>query len=75
MTWGFNRQLSCMTKVLKKNSRLRFPQLLPFSLWFIISCDQSRRLQKCLASTSLELFGLSSLLEVIKHAQFSSMKG
>jgi hypothetical protein len=31
--------------------------------------------QKCLASTSLELFGLSSLLEVIKHVQFSSMKG
>jgi hypothetical protein len=31
--------------------------------------------KKCLASTSLELFGLSSLLEVIKHVQFSSMKG
>lgn len=67
MTWGFNRQLSFMTKVLKKNSRLRFPTIASiFSLVYY---------QKCLASTSLELFGLSSLLEVIKHVQFSSMKG
>jgi len=27
MTWGFNRQLTFMTKVLKKNSRLRFPTI------------------------------------------------